>query len=452
MADIAETAPPAQRPAAPARAETPERVRRAIAAHQARSEQLIGWLQFGVLGFFGTLYAIAPKTHQVELATSPVEIALTLYCVFTVVRLWLAYRIDLPGWFLGLSIVADIGLLCGLILSFHLQYDQPASFFLKAPTMLYIFIFIALRALRFEPLYVILTGVAAAIGWSLLVVYVVTVDPANPMITRDYVEYLTSNAVLIGAEVDKVITILVVTLILAVAIARGRRMLERAIAEETAHRDLQRFFAPEVAERITSHHSGVEPGEGEAKEAAILMIDIRGFSLLAKTMEPSELICLLAEYQERVAPAIRAEGGSIDKFLGDGVMATFGAAREAPAPAAQALRAGQAVHAAMDAWNAAREAEGAAPIRIGTAVSAGAIVFGAVGDGDRLEYTVIGDPVNRAAKLEKANRTEACRALTDLATYRAALAQGFTPETEPEIRAARPVEGMREPIDLVILG
>ena len=107
------------------------------------------------------------------------------YALFTLLRLVLAHRISLPGWFLIVSIVFDMSLLFGLIWSFHLQYQQPASFYLKAPTLLYVFIFIALRALRFEARFVIAAGLAAAAGWLVLVLYVITVDPSDTMITRD---------------------------------------------------------------------------------------------------------------------------------------------------------------------------------------------------------------------------------------------------------------------------
>ena len=79
---------------------------------------------------------------------TPVGLALMTYFVFSVFRVWLSYRVRLPGWFLSLSVGADPALLMTVIWSFHIQYDQPAPFYLKAPTFLYVFIFIALRALR----------------------------------------------------------------------------------------------------------------------------------------------------------------------------------------------------------------------------------------------------------------------------------------------------------------
>ena len=85
------------------------------------------------------------------------------------VRLALAYRRIIATWFLAGSVIVDIGLLLLLIWSFHIQYAQPAAFYLKAPTLLYVFLFIALRTLRFDPTYVVIAGVSAAAGWAVLV-------------------------------------------------------------------------------------------------------------------------------------------------------------------------------------------------------------------------------------------------------------------------------------------
>ncbi len=96
-----------------------------------------------------------------------------VYLVFTVGRLALAYRGPLPGSALLASILADVALLIGLIWSFHDQYGQPAAFSLKVPTFVYLFVFIAVRVLRFDARYVLVAGVAAVLGWIGLVVAVV---------------------------------------------------------------------------------------------------------------------------------------------------------------------------------------------------------------------------------------------------------------------------------------
>ena len=124
---------------------------------------------------------------------------LAAYLGFTLLRLFLAHRHRLPEWLRYVSIGIDMTLLLGLIWSFHLQYQQPPSFYLKAPTLLYVFIFIALRTLNFDARKVVTAGLIAAAGWMVLVFYVITIVPRDSMITRDYVRYMTSNSVLIGA-------------------------------------------------------------------------------------------------------------------------------------------------------------------------------------------------------------------------------------------------------------
>ncbi|MEJ2122343.1 MAG: adenylate/guanylate cyclase domain-containing protein, partial [Alphaproteobacteria bacterium] len=354
--------------------------------------------------------------------------------------------------FLTVSVVADMGLLLGLIWSFHIQYNQPPSFYLKAPTLLYVFIFIALRALRFEARYVLIAGFVSALGWGFLIAYVVYSQPEDPMITRNYITYLTSNSILLGAEFDKIVSILVVTGILALAIWRARRLLVRAVVEQAAARDLSRFFAPEIAERIKAADHEIRAGEGEARDAAILTTDIRGFTKFAEAAPAREVIALLTEYQARIVPVIRRNGGSVDKFLGDGILATFGAAVPSETYAADALRAADEVIVAADAWAAEREADGKPPIIVSVSVTTGRVVFGAIGDEERLEYTVIGDPVNLAAKLDKHSKVEKCRGLTTVETLTRAEAQGYVPPTERKVRPRRTVEGVATPVDLVPLG
>ncbi len=425
----------------------PERVRAAIRDQQDRSEILIGWFQLGVLVVIGTLYFLAPKTFSEDAEFAPVPWALSTYLVLTLIRLVWAHRGRLPEWSLKLSVVFDMMLLMGLIWSFHLQYMQPASFYLKAPTVLWVFIFIALRALRFEARFVALAGLVAVFGWILMVLYVVFGDPDNMMITRDYVTYMTSNAVLIGAEVEKIFSIMMVTGAISLALVRARSLLVRAIAEQTAARDLSRFFAPEIAARIKGSEHEIHAGTGEMRDAAVLNLDMRGFTRLAGQTTPDVAMGLLSEYQARMVPIIHKHGGSIDKFLGDGIMATFGAAAPSERYAADALRALQEVVDTARAW---REDSGRPCPAVNGAVATGRVLFGAVGDENRLEYTVIGDAVNRSAKLEDHNKVLGVAALTDRQTYELALAQGFQPPAEMPTVPNATVAGLKTPVDLVV--
>jgi adenylate cyclase len=428
----------------------PPAVRARITALQDQSEKLIGWIQLGIVVMFGVLYGLsrqtAPMTTAIWLLTPA---AIGLYFIATIIRLVMAHRIRMGFWLLAGSIAIDMALLYGLIWSFHLQYMQPASFYLKAPTQQYVYIFIALRALRFEVRYVVLAGIAAALGWLALTAYVVLADPHDPMITRDYVQYMTSNSVLLGAEFDKIITIAAVTTILAFAIHGARRMMTQAVTGAQAQENLSRFFAPEIARHISRSGDAISAGEGEAREAAILNLDVRGFTRLASTASPQEVMGVLADYQRRMVPIIQRHGGAIDKFLGDGIMATFGATRPLADYAARAMAALDECMSAAAAWSAEQEAAGRHSLVINGALASGRIVAGAVGDATRLEYTVIGDAVNLSAKLEKHNKAEGCRALALKETYDAALAQGYRPQVPHRTLTGVAVGGVAAPIDLV---
>jgi adenylate cyclase len=429
----------------------PHRVLEVIRDQQIAGERLVGWFQLTVVVLFGLLYTAAPKTFSPETPFEPVPWVLGAYLILTVMRLILAYRKTLSLPLLFISIIIDISVLLGMIWTFHLQYRQPPAFYLNAPTLLYIFIFISLRALRFEARYVIVSGLCAAVGWIGMAVYAIVAGGGQEAITKDYVTYLTANKVLIGGELDKVLTILTVTAILAVAITRARNLLVRAVTQSTAAQDLSRFFAPEIARQITAAEEQVRAGQGQERHAAILNTDIRGFTRIAATIEPDELMAILAEYQARLAPIIRQHGGAIDKFMGDGIMATFGAVVQTETFAADALRSVDDIMRATTAWQEECRNRNWPPLRIGAAVATGRIVFGAVGDQTRLEVTVIGDAVNTSAKLEKHSKVENVRALCAKSTYNEALEQGYIPPAEHRILSGRDIEGMADPLDIVVI-
>lgn len=428
----------------------PARVRSEIALRETEAERLIGWIQLAMVLFFAALYSLAPRAEGGG-GFNFVPLALGAYFLFTILRVALSYRIVLPFWYLVISVIVDVALLCGLIFSFHIQYAQPATFYLKAPTLMYLFLFIALRALRFEPRFVLITGLVGALGWGALVLYAVLQGMGSMSITRNYVEYLTSNAILIGAELDKVIVILGVTLCLSVALYRGRKMFFEAVRDHAAAQDLSRFFAPEVARSITGAEEALTAGQGSLRDVAVMMVDIRGFTRIAATLPPETVMMVLSRYQEAVLRVIARHGGEVDKFLGDGVLATFGAVAPSPTAAADAVRAGLelpqvfadlAPDLTLEGWPEA--------LRAGAAIASGPVTVGVVGAAGRLEFTVIGDAVNRAAKLEDANKQQGTTVLTDAATYAAAVARGLA-DFGPELRPRQVVSGLSERADLVVL-
>ncbi len=287
-----------------------------------------------------------------------------------------------------------------LIWSFHLQYQQPASFYLKAPTLLYVFIFVSLRTLRFEPTYVIAAGTAAALGWIALVWYAVDTMGPEPLVTRDYVLYMTSNQVLIGAEVDKVITILVVTIVLCVAQIRARRLLMRAVTDATVAEDLSRFVAPEIADQITHADHAIKPGDGVVTIATVMFCDIERFTSISEQLGPDQLMQTLNEYFEVVSQVIDNYGGVISMFQGDAMLITFNTVKPDPDHAANALHAAVGIQRVVEEL---RFGPGVAlPTRCG--INTGELIAGAIGTNDRLISTVYGDEVNIAARLEQLNK------------------------------------------------
>ena len=431
----------------------PPRVQHLMTAAENQSEVLVGVVQIAAILTFAVLYALSPKAFPPTVPFEPVPAALGVYSLFTLVRLWLALRRRLGPVFLALSVIVDMAVLMLTIWSFHLQYQAPIGLSLKAPTLMYAFILIALRALRFEVRYVLLAGLAAAAGWLAIVAdAVLGAAPGSTMLTHSFADYAMSNHVLVGAEFDKVVSILMVTLVLAVVVGRARRLLAVATVERVAGAELARFFAPDVATAIRASDMALTPGRGLSRHAAILTTDLRGFTPLASRLGPDATMALLSEYQARLVPIIQEHGGSIDKYLGDGILASFGATRPSASAAADALRAVEALLDEGERWSSERARRGQELVRIGIAVAHGEVLFGCIGDASRLEYTVIGEPVNLAAKLEKHSKHEAVAALATAAVLEAASAQGFRSGRAPRPLPGRSVDGVDELVDLVAFG
>lgn len=377
----------------------PARIRRAIVRQQDGSEQLIGWIQLAILASFAALYIAAPKTAPSGAAFEPVPVFLGAYFIFTCLRLYLAYKISLPFWFLLVSILVDMALLLGLIWSFHLQYAQPPSFYLKAPTLLYIFIFIALRALRFEPGYVLLAGLVGAAGWLALVVFAVAGEGFDS-VTRNYVEYLTSNSVLLGGEVDKMISIMVVTIVLSLAIARARHLLVQSIVESSAAKSLSHFVPQGVADRIAAAEGPLIEAQTETREATILFADIVSFTGVSEKLSPRELITTVNEYFELIDAPITRNRGVVCYFQGDAVLASFNLPSADPEHAAGAVAAAVEIRRRL----ARHTFSAGVQLRARIGINTGNVIGGFIGTRDRLSYTVYGDDVNIAARLEHLNK------------------------------------------------
>ena len=170
------------------------------------------------------------------------------------------------------------------------------------------------------------------------------------------------------------------------------RMVAGLAERERLRQALGTYVDPEVAERILEHED--VHLEGEEVEVSVMFLDVRGFTRYAERHPAPEVVAALNRLFERVVPVIQAHGGRVDKFVGDGLLAVFGAPRRLPD------HADRAVAAALEI----AEAEGDVDLPFGIGVNSGPVVAGNTGGGGRLEFSVIGDAVNVAARVEAATR------------------------------------------------
>ena len=183
---------------------------------------------------------------------------------------------------------------------------------------------------------------------------------------------------------------------------RARRLVERQAAAERERANLSRYFSPNLVDELAQTDQPLGPTRQQP--VAVLFADLVGFTQLAETLPPTEVIALLREFHGRMQAAVFAHGGTVDKYIGDAVMATFGTPRSGPVDATNALAAARAMRDAVAAWNVARQAAGEAAVRVGIGVHYGAVVLGDIGGESRLEFAVLGDAVNVASRLERLTR------------------------------------------------
>jgi adenylate cyclase len=223
-------------------------------------------------------------------------------------------------------------------------------------------------------------------------------------------------------EADAVVTIMTVTAIACVALLAanaGRRTvaLVASVAGEQLRRErLGRYFSPHVAERLEGQ--GEALGTGESREVTLLFSDIRGFTQLSETLSGEHVVGMLNEYLERMVERIFAHGGTLDKYMGDGIMAYFGAPVAQADHAERAVRCALSMQDALTDLNHLRARRGEPPLRMGIGIHTGQVVVGDIGAARRREYTAIGDAVNVAARMEELTKVHGAPILVSEETRR----------------------------------
>lgn len=213
-------------------------------------------------------------------------------------------------------------------------------------------------------------------------------------------------------------------LLVAWALAFTAVYVYRFVVEDKARRRIthafRHYLAPALVDRL-AENPGALTLAGETRPVTIAFFDIVGFTSLGERLErePERLVAVVNGLLARVADAVERHGGYVDKFIGDSVMAIWGAPLPDPKAAENAVEAGFDAFAALDDYNATvMQAQGLPPLGLRAGINSGLAVVGNVGSPTRLNYTVLGDAVNLASRLEGANKAYGTRLMLGEATYR----------------------------------
>lgn len=344
------------------------------------------------------------------------------------------------------------------LLTFTLLMPNPFDTFelaiqmhLRWPTFLYFFIIGAGVLLNYSPKLMLWNGLATVLAWSAGVwslaslpdsIVLGLVRPAETPIEEWIALYLNETSVDAVRWLQQIIIYLVFAGIMAAVVWRARRLVQNQTASERERANLSRYFSPNIVDDLAQSDQPL--GDVRRQNVAVLFADIVGFTRLSEDKPPEEVIDLLRGFHGRMEQQVFAHGGTLDKYIGDGVMATFGTPSTGPEDACQALACARAMHESLADWNVERHRSGEAPIRVGIGAHYGPVVLGDTGGEHRLEFAVVGDTVNVASRLERLTRTLGAeivlsgelaeRARREKGRDADALLAGFTAQEAQDIR------------------
>jgi adenylate cyclase len=267
--------------------------------------------------------------------------------------------------------------------------SSPVVIFGTWPALLY-FLFIILSTLRLNFALSAFTGAVAAVELFVLAFVMLHLEwqTEDPDLSIGY--HVTRSAVLLAAG-----------LLAGYAGATIKSHFRRALAAASARDRVTNLFGQHVSPRVVERLVAIGAAElSEMRSVCVMFVDIRSFTTAARTRTPAEVVERLDDVFEILVEIVDRHNGIVNKFLGDGLLAIFGAPIDDPLEAANAVAAAREMLMSVDASNVGHSW----PIRLGIGIHIGQAVAGTVGSQRRKEYTVIGDTVNLASRLESLNK------------------------------------------------
>jgi len=328
--------------------------------------------------------------------------------------------------------------------------EWPLAMEFRSGGFIYFYIILAGATLAYSWRTVLAVGTWTSGMWVLAIAVIWLISVEDQALTaatntafgfnRELAELLNPNSILYYIRVQEIVVFLLVAATLALSVRRYRHLLLGNAALERERANLARYFSPNVVEELSQNDEPLK--QIRTQNIAVLFVDIVSFTPYAAERSPQDVIITLRQFHQRMEAEVFRHNGTLDKYLGDGLMATFGTPVASDADALNALRCARAMIASMADWNVEREADGEPPLKVGFGLHYGPAVLGNIG-GDRLEFAVIGSTVNIASRVEALTRPlNVALAVTDDLLRRANDEAGgdddafadFTRKDEMEIR------------------
>lgn len=369
----------------------PSNLAQAFRASDLESERIASIIRAII---FVTLLAAVFTARTQEADHRPLELAVLVYGLGTIAGLVAAWRkyhpVVLPYFLVGFDVIT----LTIAIVMIGAEFGiAPIDAFTLPISGLLVVVFLH-ASLRYNPwLVVFAAGVLAAVILAASIVSNVEGSSHH----TDAAEHL------MHFRVFPIILLILTMGILAVTTARTRRLIANVYVSTSRAATLSRYFSRDVAEELMNRPSET-PEFGDRIRAAVLFADMQGFTTMAEAMDPGELARVVSDFRQRISRPVLANGGVVDKYIGDAVMAVFGAPRQAPDDAKRAILCALSMVDEIEAWSRERKKLGKPPIRIAIGGHFGDVFAGVISDGTHLEYTVIGDTVNVASRLARLPR------------------------------------------------